>query len=282
MGESHAGTGLMDHADVRYLEAKRTVDERALSRRVRAALRSELPAAPRVLEAGCGTGVTVPRLLDWGVDAGRYLGVDRDERVVAHARDARVAELRSAGREVERTPRGGRVGECSFAFEVGDALDVFGSGDPFAEGDDSRAVAPDRDAPGADGADLLVAQAFLDLVPPAAAVPSPVTVGVAAALAAAALHAASDRLGAGEELRPWERTNTDAVYDHVRGRWLTARYVVPYDGSPRDLLATVALAVPVVLAYDGPVRWLVAGLVAIAAAYTLLRRRLVPYFERFA
>jgi len=170
VGESHAGTGLMDHADVRYLEAKRTVDERALSRRIRAALRSELPAAPRVLEAGCGTGATVPRLLDWGVDAGRYLGVDRDERVVAHARDARVAELRSAGRDVERTPRGGRVGECSFAFEVGDALDVFGSGDPFAEGDDSRAIAPDRDAHGADGADLLVAQAFLDLVPPAAAV----------------------------------------------------------------------------------------------------------------
>jgi SAM-dependent methyltransferase len=160
----------MDHADVRYLAAKRSVDERAFSRRVRATLRSEVPAAPCVLEAGCGTGITVPRLLDWGVDAGRYLGVDRDERVVAHARDARLAELRFAGRDVERTPRGGRVGAFSFAFDVGDVLAVFGSGDPFGDGDAGRATTPDPDAPGADGADLLVAQAFLDLVPLAAAV----------------------------------------------------------------------------------------------------------------
>ena len=110
--------------------------------------------------------------------------------------------------------------------------------------------------------------------------PSPVTVSLAFALLSAGFHAASDALGAGEELRPWERTNPNAVYDHVRGRWLQARYLIPYDGSPRDLAVTVACAVPVVAVYDGPVRWLVVGLVVVAAVYTLLRKRLVVYFER--
>jgi hypothetical protein len=110
--------------------------------------------------------------------------------------------------------------------------------------------------------------------------PSDATVGLAFALLTAGVHAASDALGAGEELRPWERTNPNAVYDHVRGRWLRARYLVPYDGSPRDLLATVVCAVPVAAVYEGPVRWLVGGLVALAAVYTLLRKRLVVHFER--
>jgi hypothetical protein len=93
-------------------------------------------------------------------------------------------------------------------------------------------------------------------------------------------HSASDALGAGEELRPWERTNTDAVYDHVNRRWWQARYVVPYDGSPRDLLVAVAASLPVFAVYDGPVRLVLGVLLAVAAVYTLLRRRLVPYFER--
>jgi hypothetical protein len=110
--------------------------------------------------------------------------------------------------------------------------------------------------------------------------PSPVTVSLAFALLSAGVHAASDALGAGEELRPWERTNPNAVYDHVRGRWLRARYLIPYDGSPRDLAVTVVCAVPVAAVYDGPVRWFVVGLVVVAVVYTLLRKRLVVHFER--
>jgi hypothetical protein len=112
--------------------------------------------------------------------------------------------------------------------------------------------------------------------------PSPLSVGAAVAFLAAAIHAASDALGAGEELRPWERTNPNAVYDHVRGRWIGARYLVPYDGSPHDLLVTVVCAVPVATVYGGPVRWLVAALLVVAATYTLARKRVVTYFERFA
>lgn len=128
----------MSHADGRYLEAKRTVDGRALNRRVRDRFLRELPEAPRVLEAGAGTGVTVPRLLDWGVTAGGYRGVDRDAGVLDVARERRCAEV-----DGEPTEDGFRVGDLTVRFEQGNALDAFGT----------------------DGGDVVVAQSFLDLVP---------------------------------------------------------------------------------------------------------------------
>jgi SAM-dependent methyltransferase len=132
-----------DHADVRYLAAKRSVDDRALSRRVRDRVLAALPDHPHILEAGCGTGVTVPRLLAWGVTDGCYHGVDRDPGVVAHARHARPAELRYRGYDVTTTADGWRVGDLDCRLTVGDALTAFET----------------------DDADLLVAQAFADLVP---------------------------------------------------------------------------------------------------------------------
>jgi len=128
----------MNHADGRYLEAKRTVDDRAIDRRVRDRLLDELPDAPQILEAGAGTGATVSRLRDWGITAGEYLGVDRDPDVLELARDRRAAEC-----DGERIDGGFRVDDLTVRFERGDALDV----------DAER------------GADLVVAQAFLDLVP---------------------------------------------------------------------------------------------------------------------
>lgn len=129
----------MSHAEGRYLEAKRGVDDRALDRRVRDRLLDELPAAPRILEAGAGTGVTVPRLVDWGVTAGSYLGVDRDAGILDIARDRRAAELDAT----TATDGGFRVGDLTVRFERGDALAAFGG----------------------ESADLVVAQSFLDLVP---------------------------------------------------------------------------------------------------------------------
>jgi len=134
----------MDHAALRYLEAKRSVDERALSPRVRDRLLAELPAEPRVLEAGCGTGVTVARLREWDVEPASYRGVDRDAGVVAFARRVRPAALRRAGHDAVGNDEGFAVDGRPFVFEEGDALTAFRD-----EGD----------------ADLLVAQAFADLVP---------------------------------------------------------------------------------------------------------------------
>ncbi|PSP94647.1 hypothetical protein BRC91_05295 [Halobacteriales archaeon QS_4_62_28] len=107
--------------------------------------------------------------------------------------------------------------------------------------------------------------------------PGSVTIGLAVGGVAFVAHAASDALGGGRELRPWERTNPNAVYDHVRGRWLAARYVVPYDGHPRDLLVSALVAVPVVLVYDGAVRWFTVALLVIAAAYAAVRKRVPKY-----
>lgn len=110
-------------------------------------------------------------------------------------------------------------------------------------------------------------------------VPTPATVAVAAAAVGAGLHAASDVLGAGEELRPWERTNPYAVYDHLSGRWWRARYLVPYDGSPRDLLAAVLLSLPSLVVYDGTARWLLVGSLGVGVVYAIVRRDVVPYVE---
>lgn len=128
----------MTHADVEYLEAKRSVDDRALAPQVSDRLFAELPAAPRILEAGAGTGVSIPRLLAGGVTAGSYRGVDRSGAVLSHARDRRMAEL-----DADRTDGGFRVRDLTVRFERGDALDAFAG----------------------ERADLLIAQSFLDLVP---------------------------------------------------------------------------------------------------------------------
>ena len=139
-----------DHARVAYLNAKRSVDERAFARPVREELLAALPDAPVVFEAGAGTGVTVPRLLDWGVDAGRYRGVEQSATLVEHAREARADELDAAGYDVRRTDEEFRVRDLTVTYDEGDALAAVEETDP----------------------DLLVAQAFMDVVPLSEAVPA--------------------------------------------------------------------------------------------------------------
>lgn len=109
---------------------------------------------------------------------------------------------------------------------------------------------------------------------------SPATVAIAVVAVAAAVHSTSDVLGAGEELRPWERTNPAAVYDHLRGQWLRARYVVRYDGAPEDLAITVVFSMPVVIHLDRLPRWLAISAVAVAVPYAFLRKRLPKYFAK--
>ncbi|WP_433629720.1 methyltransferase domain-containing protein [Halomicrococcus sp. NG-SE-24] len=78
-----------DDAFRRYLAAKRTVDDRALDRRVLDRFVAELPDDPAVLEVGAGIGTMVERLDDWGLLPGglRYTAVDLNERNVDAARD---------------------------------------------------------------------------------------------------------------------------------------------------------------------------------------------------
>jgi len=105
-------------------------------------------------------------------------------------------------------------------------------------------------------------------------VPGALVVAVAALLVGAAAHSAGDVLGGGLELRPWEGTADRAVYNHYGERWIAPRRWVRYDGAPEDLLLAGALAGPLTLVAEGPLAWLVGGLLAVAAVYTAVRRRL--------
>jgi len=114
----------------------------------------------------------------------------------------------------------------------------------------------------------------------ALAAPGPLTAAVALFVVAAALHAASDVLGSGLELRPWEGTSDRAVYDHLRGRWLAPRRLVRYDGAPEDVLVGIALAVPSLLVFDGPVETLVVAALGVSVAYAVVRKSLPTVAER--
>ena len=166
------------YTHTRYLEAKRTVDDRALHRPTLARLRESLVAVPepvRVVEAGCGTGSMLRRLLDRNVlpTPAEYRGYD----LRADAVDRAVDELTSWGAETGYTVEtdvsvseadrrvrldrpGDRSGTVTATFTVGDAVeaartagsDATGRGDPGTTGDEGAAY------------DLLVGCAFLDLV----------------------------------------------------------------------------------------------------------------------
>ena len=110
-----------------------------------------------------------------------------------------------------------------------------------------------------------------------AVAPSPQIVALAAFTLAAWLHAASDAIGSGPELDPWNHRSERAVYDHVRGRWIRPRRWIRYDGAPEDAALGVVLAVPSLLVFDGPIAVVVLAAVAVSIAYAAVRRRLVAW-----
>lgn len=103
-------------------------------------------------------------------------------------------------------------------------------------------------------------------------IPTAATVVVAVFLLAAALHCVTDVFGSGLELRPWEGTSERAVYDHHRGTWIAPRRVIGYDGSPGDLMASIALGLPLLYTLEGTLQWVVLAALVVATAYTGLRR----------
>ena len=118
----------------RYLRAKRTVDDRALDRRLVGVFRKRLAARAaeaegplRVLEAGAGLGTMVARLIDWEVlppGETRYAAVDLDAGAIAGLRPF----LRDWAAE--------RDASVSVA-DAGEAVD----GDAFVVETDARTVA---------------------------------------------------------------------------------------------------------------------------------------------
>ena len=125
------------------------------------------------------------------------------------------------------------------------------------------------------------ALAAIPAVALASLAPTARSLAVAVFLAAAAAHAASDALGGGLELRPWEAASDRGVYDHFHGRWIRPRRWIRYDGAPEDLLLAAALAAPGV-GYDPRSQAVVLALLAVSVVYATLRKRLVDVGERLA
>ncbi|MFB6072665.1 MAG: metal-dependent hydrolase [Halobacterium sp.] len=111
------------------------------------------------------------------------------------------------------------------------------------------------------------------------------TIGAAVFLAAAAAHSASDALGGGLELKPWEATSDRAVYSHFHGRWIRPRRLVRYDGAPEDVAVAALVGVPAALAYgplaSGPaVQRVVLAALGVSAGYAAVRKHLPALADR--
>jgi hypothetical protein len=131
----------------RYLAAKTTVDDRALSLQVLAELRRLMPAgAKQVLEVGAGLGTMVARLLDWGViGAGEYVLLDADRQLLDDSRRWLCDWATARGMRSDLLPDGLQLGDLKVRLV-------------HAELGDYVAAAHGQ------AADVLIANAVLDLV----------------------------------------------------------------------------------------------------------------------
>lgn len=141
----------MDYSFPRYLLSKQTVDDRALNKDVLRALKTQLPTQPiRIIEVGAGIGTMLARLLRWDV-------VHKAEYVLV---DEMAENIEAARAWIPRW-----AAESSLSVEgSGDSLRVFDSAREVRirlEQADVFEFIQKNERP----ADLLIANAFLDLLP---------------------------------------------------------------------------------------------------------------------
>jgi len=149
---------------IRYLAAKKGLDDRSLNRRVWdhlvRAVRDRPDSSPlRVLEVGCGIGTMVERLLDRGLlTRAAYTGIDVEAEFI------RAAAERLHGYAAERHAHlaGGPGGVLLFSTLAQDVRITLEAADLFDFLDREE---------GKSAWDLLVAHAFLDLIDLATALP---------------------------------------------------------------------------------------------------------------
>ena len=142
----------IEYSFPRYLLAKQSVDDRALNKDVLAALKTRLPSHPsRIIEVGGGIGTMLARLLRWEViNYAEYTLVDEMEENIRFARGWLPVWAREQGFQAELTGESQlRIHNDSHDLSVNlvqaDVFDFIGQ----------------NPAP----ADLLIAHAFLDLLP---------------------------------------------------------------------------------------------------------------------
>jgi SAM-dependent methyltransferase len=145
-----------DQSFVKYLAAKKTVDDRALNKTVWESLRREIRSISsdepvRALEIGAGIGTMVERALEWGLfERADYLALDAMPGNITEAASRVPRSAESLGFEVK--PQSGSyrfirgATEVTLRLTTSDVFDFIG------------------EQSGPTGWDLLIANAFLDLI----------------------------------------------------------------------------------------------------------------------
>ncbi len=160
----------MTHSFPRYLLAKQTVDDRALNKDVLAALQSNLPDEQlSVIEVGAGIGTMLARLLRWGILplAVDYTLLDSDPENIAFAQTWLPQWARERGYQVHQPPASSpveireSVTESAFSIRLSASKSVTPSVNITIIQADLFDYIRSAPAP----ADLLIAHAFLDLLP---------------------------------------------------------------------------------------------------------------------
>jgi hypothetical protein len=142
----------MEYSFPHYLLSKQSVDDRALNRTVLDSLRASLPDTPiRIIEVGAGIGTMLARLLRWDVvTKADYVLVDEMAENIETAREWIPRWAVETGVSVERIGRDqlrvfDQVRDVHIRLKRADVFDFI----------------QEKPAP----ADLLIAHAFLDLLP---------------------------------------------------------------------------------------------------------------------
>ena len=149
----------MEYSFPHYLLSKQSVDDRALNRTVLDSLKSNLPADPiRIIEVGAGIGTMLTRLLRWDVvTKADYILVDEMAENIQTAREWIPLWAVQSGLGVERIEQDqlrvfDQTRDVRIRFECADVFDF---------------IQKNKEP-----ADLLIAHAFLDLLPMPESMPS--------------------------------------------------------------------------------------------------------------
>ena len=149
----------MEYSFPHYLLSKQSVDDRALNRTVLDSLKANLPAAPiRIIEVGAGIGTMLARLVRWDVvTKADYILVDEMAENIQTAREWIPLWAVESGLGVERIEQDqlrvfDQTRDVRIRLECADVFDFI-----------QKNKAP---------ADLLIAHAFLDLLPMPESMPS--------------------------------------------------------------------------------------------------------------
>jgi hypothetical protein len=148
----------MEYSFPHYILSKQSVDDRALNKDVLKALKANLPKGPiRIIEVGAGIGTMLKRLIRWDmVHQAEYVIVDEMRENIKYASEWIPRWAMETGLSVERIePSQLRVFDESHEVRIQlEQADVF-----------------DFIQKNQEPADLLIAHAFLDLLPMPASLP---------------------------------------------------------------------------------------------------------------